>query len=366
MKKKFHFSALALGSTMILAAVLLAPAAGQKASRAVQLKPRVYSAAELKRSQTAISTLKDTDVIENEGKRITVAELKANIQTMRRPASQKRLSRAHDGVKELQRLQAAEGSRRIARTATLRLDIAEKFRSWRERVPVWGQGQSGQPSTPPAEQGPRIDSIYPDTVYPGDPILITGAGFGPRWSVDVYIPGKGKPRLDITSWSETAIEATMPDVSGFPAPLSSSVIVNTSKYKTANRYVTLTPILDLVELPYSENRCHISHTSDQDEAGGHFDYYIDVYHSSNLSYVWGDDGTDSCSQPLKNGWSIDSVRFAPDALFYGWGGTITPQRLPKQGDTNIDFSIKWSTDVNGGIWWGIEIYVKGPRGVPYL
>ncbi len=95
---------------------------------------------------------------------------------------------------------------------------------------------------------PRIQEVGPDVVMPDDSLTITGCGFG--GSRGMVLLSDGGQQLAVTAWTDNAVEATMPHLTGFADPKTVTVrIVTVDATRTApSRPVTLRPLLDLYEL----------------------------------------------------------------------------------------------------------------------
>ncbi len=326
----------------------------EKTGSTLQTKPQVYKATELKKKKTKITELKDTDIIEHKGKRITVSDLKARIQSKKQDLAQRNVALKNIDTGKTEQIMTSGEAIRASRVQMLQTGIAEQIIAFADRNNIL------------TEEPLHIDSIYPETVSPGDPILIRGTGFGPKNYVDVSIPGKTTTRLVVKSWSSTAIEATMPVVTGLAGPATATVLVHSAKNVSVFKNIVLTPTMEVISLINHKFSCNLSDETDHNNYYPTDKFFYAAEHYSIVVFKWwGDEGTDYCLEQLKNGWEVEYVEFKPNPVDWGWGGTITPVRIPKKGDKKIDIAVKWEVEPNGGIFWGIKINIKGPKGVPY-
>jgi hypothetical protein len=96
--------------------------------------------------------------------------------------------------------------------------------------------------------GPQIFEVTPLTIMPGDPVVVTGCGF--TGSTGMLLLSDGNRQMAITSWSDAAIEATVPKITGFADPKSVTLkVVTVDATKTApSPPLTLKPSLVLQEI----------------------------------------------------------------------------------------------------------------------
>lgn len=221
----------------LLALCSLAVAAQPVAQKLSPMQSRVLKADVLKTMK--IGEVKDTDIIETKEGRITGKELKLRIQKNQEMAAKKSgAAFSKKASQTLQQLKAGEESKRRMENQTIRRDVAAKMKGAR-------------PQVRPCD-GPKITGVYPNTANPGDPLLITGCGLlaqqgeaslvvYPRKDlgrsgggvVPIPIPQE-YAKLTIRSWSDTAIEAMIPDL-----PLSQSVSVMAKAKRRAARRLLL-------------------------------------------------------------------------------------------------------------------------------
>lgn len=152
---------------------------------------------------------------------------------------------------------------------------------------------------------PRIYEVTPAAVLPDDPVGITGCGFGAAWGM--VLLSDGDRQLAVTSWSENAIEATIPHVTGFadPKPVTLRVVTVGAARSEPSPPLTLRPLLDLVELAptgWALEGCHRDY-----DAGVVYHAFGALRSATCIDHY----GTDRLrfSYALRGGWTFHSVAF---------------------------------------------------------
>jgi hypothetical protein len=209
-------------------------------------------------------------------------------------------------------------------------------------------------------KGVVILEVTPTTFMPGDPLVVTGCGFND--STGMLLLSDGNQQLKITSWSDTAIEATIPALGGFADPKSVTLsVVTVAAGKSApSAALTLKPRLVLKEIVpagVSLGGC------------GDFFMYGIVQHQVQP----GDapncaKGTDTVSFgiQLKNNWTFHSLVFstlctAANTPCGGPNGATPAPGTYQLGKSFLpDLVVSWQ----GFVAYYPAIMVMGPEGTP--
>jgi hypothetical protein len=233
--------------------------------------------------------------------------------------------------------------------------------------------QVGANTPAPSAQKPKVDSIYPTNITPGDPILITGSHFGNLAGSVFLIWWRGpngqlrriEPDCTIQSWTDTEINATIPEITGFPYTVKAAInIIPSQSNDIVGGEVMLSPIYDIVRVAPEQAQEKLSTSADYSnirETG--YGQTCSGHHASN-SMISGDDGTDTCYVPaLKNNWKIFSINPYRDG--FGGEATLTFNPIVRTGETGpVNLTVKWETEASGYIYWELELDIRRPRGIP--
>jgi len=215
---------------------------------------------------------------------------------------------------------------------------------------------------------PVIGSLNVTQGQPGDPVMITGSGFGNAGGEVHFIiaPGQDFPASGVT-WGDTQIFATVPDASGILG-FNGMVYIRRATDKAGSNLVPFrfNPSLELRQIKVPADSVFqqfngISQTVDNWPGGLRYVARINQY------WFWGPKGNDQhfLNTRLKNGWTV----LQPPQVFL-------PNAYAANGDAYLDGSHA-GTDwpyVNvrfwmpGGVYviqhYGISILIQGPKGVP--
>lgn len=117
---------------------------------------------------------------------------------------------------------------------------------------------------------PTIFSVYPTTVYPGDPVLIKGCKF--RSDEGLVLISGDRINLINESWSNDTIIATLPRLRGFADPYHIVLEVQTAKKEMSkpSQKILLNPNMgflfldnrDIVSISVDPQKCYYSGESD--------------------------------------------------------------------------------------------------------
>jgi hypothetical protein len=134
-----------------------------------------------------------------------------------------------------QQLMGQESAKRATRVQGLRASFASIRSGVSSRVAL----------TPDCGSAFRIDAVTPDVLLPGDPVLVTGCGFGGKKGTLVF--SEGNQQMVVTAWTGFLIEATVPEMTGFADPKTVTLKVATAEAgkSLSSKPLVLKPILEL-------------------------------------------------------------------------------------------------------------------------
>lgn len=233
---------------------------------------------------------------------------------------------------------------------------------------------------------PKIETVSPIDVEPGDPLLITGCGFGAiAGEVQILYEGNS-PYLAIESWNDNAVTVRIPSIAGFTLPKKFLTIIRTAQGNQSVfwQLVTLNPTM-VVDVLYGWSGL------DADIDGCWFCSWDSGYYYTKASGRYASfrgKHTDICgcsgidkffmNVTLKNNWKFESVEVS------GGCDTGDPHTAcsshsvadayvveqPQKGDSFIKtIAVGWRVDIEALaqslIYYGV-VLVRGPAGTsPY-
>lgn len=247
----------------------------------------------------------------------------------------------------------------------------------------------------------------PATVGPKKEFNLSGWDFGEAGNVKIHFPKNQfksgsldshgdvdapKCKHDDKYWSPAAVCAMMPDIAGV-ATQQVDITLTTKDGRVSNTWkAQFSPATKLFSLPWQSLTISCSNQGDADlcqpgtisfsalcslGAGG--DASV---HSIQATHIgcWGDsdNGTDTYFAIVANEWVIVSLDFWPEPQFPGdltslnaGDGTVSyvigpAIPTPVQTTVSVVISVPWRIGGGGGmIVYTADIYIKGPKGVPY-
>jgi hypothetical protein len=204
---------------------------------------------------------------------------------------------------------------------------------------------------------PRIDAVTPAVFQPGDPVLVTGCGF--QDAKGMLLLSDGNAQMSVGSWSDSAIESVVPDLSGFADPkgVTLKVVTVEAKPSVPSQALTLQPALELKEI--------VAEAADLQGCGALLGWGI-VNHPANQAPACAKAGKDTVklARTLQNHWAFHSLVF--DTVCPGACGAMNGT----QADTSA-FQLGKSVlpDLHVS-WWGTmsyfgSVFVMGPKGTSW-
>jgi IPT/TIG domain len=268
--------------------------------------PRVYTQEDLKKVK--LNDLKDTDIIVIGEKRYTIAELKDMEQKSFNLLDEVFIKHAEKTQKEMQEYRNIEDYKNKSRVDKIRKEI---------QIILEKEKKEKSKKNTSACTDPAIYSVYPTTVYPGDPILIKGCKFGEQPRM-ILISDKKIPLVD-EQWSENAIIATLPKLRGFADPYYITLQVSTIKGEMSNlsNKILLQPNMSFM---YLDNKDFMSIGVDPQKCyySGEADQFRGVFYFAHSYFIGIDDpacayGVDTVARnmTLKNYWIVYAYSFVP-------------------------------------------------------
>lgn len=220
---------------------------------------------------------------------------------------------------------------------------------------------SSSTTTPPA--APVITSLSSTVLQPGDPLLITGTGFGQSAaSVKVRIvlgPGRDLQIGSFEYESDTQIQMTIPaTIAGVKENSQAGIFVVTAAGKS--------PLIPFHFKPTITTSGFNAHplTANIDEAAcdaRDAKWATGVFHAG--GQICGASGNDAWEpgQQLKNGWTV--VRIEPVKSTAGNADVYVTQY--HAGTADLSFTMHWWVDFTSSVSYAPKVYIQGPLGVPW-
>lgn len=228
---------------------------------------------------------------------------------------------------------------------------------------------------------PKIISVYPLEVRPGDPVLIKGCGFyGEIGSAAMIVDGQERI-LTITKWAGESLEAKVPSFGGFAASKQVTIVVRNAQgsQSAPSKSLILVPNIrrdTLYATPYQKSSLGSSACT-LDDGGympstGSFSFY-GVHTGTICCWPCECNGTDRFFEnvQLKNNWRVVSLGI--NAVYDLLGAWEQPCRQgsearalltvenPKAGDSHIGkVSVYWYTASGYTVSYKVWVTIQGP------
>jgi len=229
-----------------------------------------------------------------------------------------------------------------------------------------GVAPVGSGGTAAAIATPTISALSVSEGQPGDPVLITGSGFGSVPGEVRFIVAQGKDlAAPLMSWSDTQIFVAVPDVSGLQA-FAGQVYVKHSGGQSRLAAFRFKPALEVREIrPLPDTRESLVRRGE-----------ISGWRGGNVDHNFG--GTpfgakdfDEFFQArvLRNGWTVREVVLPPIDLtgttIFGAHGNVTVAES-RPGTTSPYVKLHWWLDGFSWIRYRTPtVLIVGPKGVPH-
>jgi hypothetical protein len=238
--------------------------------------------------------------------------------------------------------------------------------------------------------GPTITSIFPFSVIkPGGAVIIEGQNFGNLpGQILINFPSLHQftgIALENIQWGDTFAAGTIPTgISGVPDQVVSFTVVAQCGAVSNSWAAKFTATRDIIALPFDQITCFSFSigNSDRCQNMGQSNFPMECgslppvgtgpgsatgfygYHAS--GWGGGETGNDGFNTTfnLNNGWVVDSVTDLSWAKV-GNGSYATEAWTSPFGATFPGVQVNWKADACGLIVYSGDIYITGPRGVPY-
>jgi hypothetical protein len=276
--------------------------------------------------------------------------------------------------------------RQIVAATTLRAGIAQTMRPVAKLGLTYvGHAPGGvqyfphkSPTAGPSCPVPHITSLSVNLGQPGDPVVISGSGFGnPTGTVQFIGSGGSIIAAGSSAWIDTQILTNVPALTGVQSFTGYFQVTPTCQQGTSTQNSNVqsfqfSPEPDTMQLPISpSNATWGDFTCGVDScgsgAGGMWCAWPQACDVVIAGFITGKRGADQFFQgyQLKNGWTLASVDFATQPVntsangcSIGSGGTIG------SASPFVDVAC-WVTPNYGVTGYTLSLYITGPTGVPY-
>lgn len=247
-----------------------------------------------------------------------------------------------------QRFLGQETAKRVARAQSLRASFAAAKTAAASRAKI---------DVAACLANPRIDAVTPETFQPGDPVLVTGCGF--KDAKGMLLLSDGNVQMTVGAWSDTSVEAVVPDAEGFADPKSVTLKVVTVEAgkSVPSKPLTLQPLLELKEI--------VATAADLQGCGAALAWGIVVHGAtSNPSCPKAGKDTVKFARTLQHHWAFHSSVF--DTVCTGPCGALNGTQADTSG-FHLGKSVLPDLPV---AWWGAvsyyaSVFVMGPKGTAY-
>ncbi|MCE9597402.1 MAG: hypothetical protein K8S54_05480 [Spirochaetia bacterium] len=256
--------------------------------------------------------------------------------------------------------------------------IAEYFKK-NKRLPADVEPAKTEPA---ASTLPQISGISDSKFSPGDSIILGGERFGStKGTIQLKLTDGRAVPATIDLWSDTGVSFRVGQLGGIPAPLPGSIVVTTSASKSSPAaQFTFEPEMETRRLCVWQDDIRSGACDDLRGPGGGGDGRVEDDHfftctnwlSKNMGSalhnggLWfGCSGSDTLLEDvsLKNGWVVSDMEFI---VPWAAGENATAGLTSFSKNTpSLKFTASYSVEAVGMIVYKVDIYIRGPKGVPY-
>lgn len=228
------------------------------------------------------------------------------------------------------------------------------------------------PLAPPVAPNPVIASVNVTQGQPGDPVMITGTGFGTGGEVHFVIaPGRDLVAPAAAIWSDTQIFTTVPDAAGVLG-FNGTVYIKRPVDNVNSNIVPFrfNPAMELrqITLMTESQLQQFNGVSAFNQNG----YYVRRLHSF---MFWGPAGNDHIymNARLKNGWIVSQVPlvYLSHPTSTDGGAYLEESHVgTDRPHMNVRFWVDcWASNMFSGgsvpiLDYSISMLIQGPKGVP--
>jgi hypothetical protein len=310
--------------------------------------------------KSRLAQLSDDAVVELKGRQMTKRQLLGEIDESRRKALDllRRRTPKASGLEE--KLSAAAADRRA------KLQAANSEAS-ADLVKAAGN------VLPPCSS-PKIAKVFLfSKITPGGFVALKGCGFGSTPSGKSFVLELTKPpfnnvTIKVAEWKDGLVSGYLPPETD-PGAGVTKVVDQPAHFKiTSPNGTTTSPDVSFVAaretklLPFSALHVDCSTESDHDSciAGEVYGYTAHAYHVTHWDPLGGDEGTDTYSATLENGW-----RFI-DLTWYPWGDGDVAQGGFVKDSASLSLQVKWNTGCSScDAGYELGLVIEGPIGTSF-
>jgi hypothetical protein len=335
-----------------------APRVGAPASAASAVRLDGMTKEQVK---SRLAALSDDAVVELKGRQMTKRQLLAEIDASRRKALD-RLRRPPPKSSALEeKLSAAAADRRAKLQAANSEASAELLKAAGNVLPPCSS--------------PKIAKVFLfSKITPGGFVAVKGCGFGSTPSGKSFVLELTKPpfnniTIKVTEWKDGLVSGYLPPDTD-PGSGVTKVVDQPAHFKiTSANGTTTSPDVSFVAaretkmLPFSALHVDCSTEADQEscDSGEFYGHTAHAYHATLWDPLGGDEGTDSYSATLKNGWRFIDMTWDP----WGDGGYVSQGGFVKDS-TSLSLQVKWNTGCGScDAGYELGLVIEGPIGTSY-
>ena len=241
-------------------------------------------------------------------------------------------------------------------------------------MPGTGQVKSANTGVAPVGSGgaaaavatPSVASLSVSAGQPGDPVLISGGGFGAAAGEVRFIVGQGKElAAPLMSWSDTQIFVAVPEASGLQS-FAGQMYVRGAGGQSRLVAFQFNPSIELREIrPVPDGReCLIRGGTLGSLWGG------DVWHNFGSSLFGAKDYDEFFqARQLRNGWTVREVVLQPHEVvattIFGAHGAVDVAEW-RPGSSSPYVKLHWWVDGLSVLRYRTPaVIIAGPKGVPH-
>jgi len=236
-------------------------------------------------------------------------------------------------------------------------------------VPGVSSTQSGQvgaagSTQPNTVASPVVASLSVASGQPGDPVTVSGSGFGGTpGEVHFIVANQRDLVAPITYWSGSQIVTEVPYTDGVPSYPGSVYVKRADGAKTGLLPFRFNPITDVATLGMTPDRMI--------KAPYDFRYLPGIAWHDGAGDLFGARGDDEffLSTRLQNGWVVDRVYLTMTAsdttAIHIWGNANAYITESREGTNSPYVKVHWWRDGLSTVAYSPRVVILGPKGVPY-
>ncbi len=343
----------------ILAAIALAAAATP--APAADVAPRKLTGL----SKEQIKALPDNEKVEINGKVLTRAQLKVELEKGRARVKADLLSQVRGKLTAFDQMKARNATVQNEKARGLKASALAEAGRIAAAMPSPGAAKP----TPAPPQDPKLTSVGAAYVMPGGSFMVAGQALGSQQGtarLEGQFPGGGLS-LTVEIWKNNLAVLTVPaGVSGVVRQTARVALKRADNRATNTLPVPFEPVTDMKVLGSHDVIVVCSNGSDIDNCDPLADSTFEGTHANTFD-ISNDSGQDKFKVNLKNGWVVDSWDFVKggytfNAFANGYNASLHGISAGASTfDILVNFSVQPATNLE---YYGL-VYVRGPVGTSY-